>query len=187
MRLTPLPFLVVAVTACATLRGQSDAERRYREGLDALARSDFAAAAAALEFASRSDDANLSRRALTLLVTVELDPANPARRLDAAIQLADRLRESSVPATPEYLTAESLARAARETRDLQRGLADAEAGRDGALARADSLRTRIDAVTAERDSARRRAVQLEQLGDSLKQELKLKTQELERIRRAIRG
>lgn len=180
-------LLAVVVTGCASLRGPNDAQVRYREGMDALARGDFVAATGPLEFASRSSDSDLSRRALMLLATAELDPTNPSRSLDGAVELAARLRASSTAGSPEHITAAALERIAGETRTLKHDLAEIVRDRDSAWLTIDSLQTRITALVSQRDSVSRKAVQLQVVNDSLTDELKKKTQELDRIRRAIRG
>jgi hypothetical protein len=180
--------LVLLVASCATLQtGPSDAQLRYEAGLDALGRRDFATAATSLEFASQAGDEELRRRALLLHAAVQLDPDNPPRDADAATDVAGRLRAGATPGSIEYVAAETLERAARETRDLRQDLVAARAERDRAWAHIDSLRTRLDGMQVVRDSIQRRTARLEVVGDSLEQELKKTTQELERIRRAIRG
>jgi len=187
MRPAPILLLAAALAGCATLRGPNDAQLRYREGLAALARGDFAAASTPLEVASRSDDADLARDALMLLAVAELDPDNRGRSPEGALAIAERLRTASRPGSLEQLTAGTLERAAAEWRDMRADLADLTRERERAWVLIDSLQARIDLLTSQRDSVRRKAMQLEVFGDSLNTELKKKTQELDRIRRAIRG
>ena len=187
MRPAPILLVVAAVAGCATLRGPNNAQLRFDEGVDALARGDFVAASVPLEFASHSDDLDLARRALLLLAAAELDPANRGRSLESAGDIAARLRASSTPGSPEHITAGTLERAAGESRDLRDELATIRRERESAWLLVDSLQAHIEVVTSQRDSVRRKITQLEVVGDSLSEELKKKTQELDRIRRAIRG
>ncbi len=127
--------LVVLAAGCASLRGgPSDAQRRYEAGLDALARRDFNAAVANLRDASRTGDSETARRALFLLAATQLDPENPDRDATAAADIAARLRDGAEPGSVEYIAAETLERAARETRDLGLDLIAARAERDRAWA-----------------------------------------------------
>ncbi|HUF67703.1 MAG TPA: hypothetical protein VMM79_03550 [Longimicrobiales bacterium] len=188
MKRATLALLVLWIAGCATLRsGPSDAKLRLDAGIDALGRRDFAAAAAGLEDVSRAGDPALARRALLLLAVTQLDPGNPARDAQAASVIAGRLREGAVPGSIEYIAAETLERVVRETRDLHQDMIAARMERDRAWTHIDSLRARIDLAVVERDSVQRRTVRLELVRDSLDAELKKTTQELERIRRAIRG
>jgi hypothetical protein len=187
MKRATLALIAVAAAGCATLRGPSEAQRRYDAGVRALARQDFAAAAASLDFASRADDARLARRAQLLLAAVRVDPANPDRDPESAALIADGLRSVAEPGSVEYIAADAVARVARNIRDLGRDLDTARNERDRAWAHIDSLTRHLTGVQSQRDSLQRRAVRLQQVGDSLETELKKTTQELERIRRAIRG
>lgn len=187
MKRATLALIALAAAGCATLRGPSDAQLRYEAGVQALARQDYAAAAESLEFASRSGDAGLARRAQLLLAAVRLDPLNPNRDPESAAQIADGLRSTAEPGSVEAIAAETFARVARDIRDIGRDLDAARGERDRAWAHIDSLSLRANGVQSQRDSLQRRALRLEQVGDSLEAELKKTTQELERIRRAIRG
>ncbi len=183
-----LALIAVAVAACATLHGGGDSgESRLQQGLSALARRDYAAAAAPLDVASRSSKPEIARSALLLLAIMQMDPANPDRQPDAALEGVARLRASGIPADHEQVIGDALERVLRQTRDLQSGLAAAQAQRDTAFARIDSLQLQLGSMTAARDAATRRASQLEQTGADCDKELQKKTQELERIKRAIRG
>jgi hypothetical protein len=181
------PF-VLLVVGCATLQtGPSDAQLRYEAGLDALGRRDFATAATSLEFAADAGDEALRQQSLLLLAVLQLDPGNPHRDARVTADLASRLRSGAAPGSIPYIAAETLERAAREPRDLRQDLIAARAERDRAWTHIDSLRARIDGMEMLHDSIRRRTARLEVVGDSITKELEKTRQELERIRRAIRG
>jgi Basic region leucine zipper len=187
MNRTSLPLLVVlALAACATLRGSDDTETLYREGLDSLARREFASAALSLQHISRSGPADLAQRARVLVAVAELDPANPARRLDAADDLAETLRGPEAQPTFEQVVAATLERMAREVKDLQSGMTAAQTQRDSAFATIDSLHVHADSMVAVRDSVKRRNQQLETRVDELTKENEKLNQEIERMKRAIR-
>lgn len=181
--------LALVLAGCASLpgRGPSDAQLRYDAGVEALSRRDFSVARSSLELASREGNDEIRLRSLFLLAAVQLDPENPGRDTELATDIAARLRSGAQPGSLEYVAAETLERAAREVSDLRQDLIAARSERDRAWNHIDSLRTRADSVEVQRDSVLRRAARLEMVGDSLEKELKKTTQELERIRRAIRG
>jgi hypothetical protein len=195
MKRTPLVLAVIAFGACATLRTSDDAASRYQEGLDALARRDYVSAMPLLEHVSRTASPEEARRATLLLVLAGLDPANPARSPAAAGTIDERFGSTAStvdggadsPVTFEHVVAATLKRLARETADLQQGMAAAQTQRDGAFGSVTQLRVQLDSMTAERDSVRRKLTQLELSSAELEKELQKKTAELERIRRIIRG
>jgi hypothetical protein len=115
-----------------------------------------------------------------------LDPANPSRRMDAADGLAERLANADPVATFEQVVGATLERMADETQVLRNGMIAAQSQRDSAFRVIDRVRAQTDSLTAERDAARRKNAQLELASAELTKELEKKTQEIERIRRAIR-
>jgi len=134
-----------------------------------------------------SDADEFLQRALLLRVAVELDPRNPDRHLADAVQRATRIRDAAQPGSWERLTADVLAQAAAASLQDRDDLTIAETQRATALSRVTELLAEVDSLNSERDSARRRAAQFEQTAADCDKELQKKTQELERIRRAIRG
>jgi len=186
MKRAPIPIIVAIAASCATLHGPSRSRLSYDAGLDALSRRDFAAATARFEDASRSDDRDLARRALFMLAAVQLDPSNPRRDAATASDIAARLREGAEPGSLEFMAAGMFERAARESRDLREDLLAARAERDRAWSDIDTLSARMRDVASQRDSLQRLTLRLETVRDSIDKELKKTTQELERIRRAIR-
>jgi dsDNA-specific endonuclease/ATPase MutS2 len=187
MKRMSFPLLALAFAACATLRGGDDPDTLYRQGLDALARGDYAAAQSPLEYASRSGSAEAARRATVLLAVMQLDPANPARRVESVAGVVDHVdADTEQHAMFETVVASAIERVSRESLDLRAGLSSAQTQRDAAYATIDQLRARTDSLTADRDAARRKTSQLEQTAAECAKELEKKTQEIERIRRAIR-
>jgi len=186
MKRMSFPLLALMLAACATLRGGDDPDALYRQGLDSLARGDYAAALTPLESASRSGSGEAAKRAAVLLAVLQMDPANPARRAESVEGVAGRVGIDPGSALFETVIASTLERVSRESLDLRAGLSAAQTQRDAAYSTIDDLRARTDSLTAERDTARRRTAQLEQAAAECAKELEKKTQEIERIRRAIR-
>jgi hypothetical protein len=187
MKRMSIPLLGLALAACATLRGGDDPDALYRQGLDALARGDYAAALAPLDYASRSGSGETAKRAAVLVAAMQLDPANPARRAESVAGLSDRVSsDTGERAMFETVVASMLERVSRESLDLRTGLSAAQTQRDAAYSTIDQLRARTDSLTTDRDAARRKTSQLEQTAAECAKELEKKTQEIERIRRAIR-
>ena len=187
MKRTALVLVATLGAACATLRNPDEAALHYQAGLQAAASHDFGAAIEHLENAALSQDPQLVQRAMLLRVAVELDPRNPDRHLADAVQRATRIRDAAQPGSWERLTADVLAQAAAASLQDRDDLTIAETQRATALARVTELLAEVDSLTSERDSARRRAAQFEQTAAECDKELQKKTQELDRIRRAIRG
>lgn len=191
MRRPPLlPFLWV-FAACATVGLGADLQGGFQQGIEALARQNYPAAAERFDWVIRtSDESNaLAHQALLLRTTAALDPRNPGRDLDQATQLASRLRDADNTWTSPV--GESLRLVAEELLDARQRVATLEASRDVAASVSGmvqrGLAVRLDSVTVERDSlARANTALVQQLAERDKQ-LKEKEQELERIRKIIRN
>lgn len=192
----PLLFvLLVAGTAgCSLLRlgGEPDPETRFELGLAALTEGDLARAQEHLYWVyNHHAESPVGRRALLVLVAAEMDPRNPARRLWAAADMSARLLSQSGP--PEWAEpiAETMYLLALELGANEERIARAEAQRDSAQALPElpgpSVLAQVQALRTERDSLRRRAQALEAAVAAREKELKEKEQELERIRKTLKG
>jgi hypothetical protein len=184
---------VLGVAACAAFRpGETSPVRSLEAGLSALAAADYSAARVHLDRAALAPGSgDAGRRALLLAALLQLDPRNQKRDLGVAAERAAAL-EAHPGAPPWFAMAGSLLEAAAgDLADSRSRALRAEGEREAALqassVAADSATARLNAVAADRDAARRRVTQLEQALAEREKELREKTQELERIRRAIRG
>ncbi|MEX0891653.1 MAG: hypothetical protein WEB88_05725 [Gemmatimonadota bacterium] len=163
-------FLAAGVAGCATLGlgGPSEEEASLEAGLAALAAGDYRTAHEHLEWTARTHpDEVEGQRALLALAAAELDPRNPARRLWATADLAERylelpeapgwtrpLAESLFLVAAELGAAEESAVAAEsENRRLRfegstvpDRLRDAASARDAALVERNELQTRLDSM-----------------------------------------
>jgi len=184
--------LVIGVAGCASLRpGEDNPARSLDAGLRALAAGDYPAAVQHFDRAGLSPNAGGSgRRALLAATLARLDPRNPDRDFAAAAERAARLQNDPGAGDWDTLAGWMLAALAGDLEVADARLREAQLERHAAVIRAalaaQSVAARMNALTVERDTTRRRVAQLEQTLEDKDKELKEKTQELERIRRAIR-
>jgi len=189
MRRVLLPVLFVA-TACATFGSGPDVDGRYERGLQAILASDYASAIRDLDWVGRlRSDKSIGQHALLLGTAATLDPRNPGRDYAAASLFAMRLRDVGDAWTVPV--GESLRLIATELASSETRIADAEAARDQAFAIATEQRAHLEkqlqAVAAERDVLAKQTAELEQTLAERDKLLKEKEQELERIRKIVRG
>jgi hypothetical protein len=185
--------LALGVAGCATFSpGEDNPARSLEAGLHALAAGDYTAARGHLDRAGLAPKSGATgRRALLIAALIQLDPRNPDRDLSIAAQRAAALQNGPDATEWDVAAGSLLAGLVEELEDARGRVERAELERH-AFAAASILAgqsgiARVNAMTAERDSARRRVTQLEQTLAEKEKELREKTQELERIRRAIRG
>jgi len=185
--------LVLAVAGCATFRpGEDNPARSLEAGLNALAAGDYATARLHFDRAGLAPESGeAGRRALLLGALARLDARNPDPDFELAAARAAALEAGPGVTKWEALAGNLVAGIAAELAEARARVRHAEVERHAAVAAeilaSRSATARINAVVAERDAARRRTTQLEQTLAEKEKELKEKTQELERIRRAIRG
>lgn len=186
--------LVIGVAGCSIvgLNGRPSAEQRLDAGIGALARGDQAEAREHLyPVYSENWGRSVGRRATIVLVALELDPRNPTRRLAVGADMAARMLAQ--PGTPTWLepVAETLYLLSLEVGANEERIAQVEAERDSAQALPQlpgpSFMAQLQELRTERDSERRRAAELALTLAAKEKELKEKEQELERIRRTLRG
>ncbi len=189
MRTILLPMLIAAA-ACATFGSGPDIKGRYEQGLDAFTAADYGTAISHLDWVGRlRADESIGQRASLLGVGAALDPRNPRRDFGAATAFAIRLRDSGDGWTVPL--GEALRLLVTEVASAQARITDAESARDQAFSIASEQRSLLEkqlrAVAAERDALARRAATLEQTLAEREKQLKDKDQELERIRKIVRG
>lgn len=184
--------LVIGVTSCATLRtGEDNPARSLAAGLRALAAGDYAGSVRHLDRAGLSPRGGADgRRALLIATLARLDPRNPDRDFTGAADRAARLANAPGASDWDTLAGDALAALAADLGRTDARVRQAILDRhvaviEAALAR-QSVAARMSALMVERDTARRRVAQLEQTLADKEKALKDTTQELERIRRAIR-
>ncbi|MGH7501662.1 MAG: hypothetical protein ACREL7_07875 [Longimicrobiales bacterium] len=185
-----LPFLLLAA-ACATVGIGVDVQGGFEQGLAALSRQDYPAAAERFDWVVNTSGPSdgLAQHAMLVRTTVAMDSRNPGRDLTRAAELAAQLRDAGNAWTPAV--GESLRLLATELETANKRLAHLEAARhvaasvSGMVQR--GLALRLDSVTIERDTLRRKVTTLEQQLDERDKQLKEKEQELERIRKIIRN
>lgn len=193
-----IALTAAGATACATLdsiRGDNPREQ-LAAGAAAVQAQEYLRARGLLEplFYDRPHDA-VGQQALLVLLAAELDNRNPDRRLWAAADMAERFMAGE-PAEPWTVPiVESYYLLAMELGATEERIAAAETARASAEARAsqrlpastqESVPSRMQRVTAERDQARRQAEQLQQQLNTRDRELRETRAELERIKRTIR-
>jgi hypothetical protein len=206
---------ITGSSGCAALRGsqQPDPAAEVEAGLALLAAGDFAAAGERLYPVYRAHwERPIGQRALLALMAAEIDPRNPDRRLWSTADMASRylqienVSEWTVPVAQSfYLLAVELGAAEERVAraEAERDEAEAAAARQRAAAQRSSpapapasrapeftgqtVPARLGAVQAERDELRRRVQQLEGQVTQRDRQLREREQELERIRRTIRG
>ncbi|MCI0432465.1 MAG: hypothetical protein L0271_02275 [Gemmatimonadetes bacterium] len=186
-RLLPAVFIA---SACATLGSGPDIEGGYERGLHALVSSDYVSAVRELDrVGTIRPGATLGQQALLLGAVAAMDPRNPDRDFGAAAAFSVRLRD--VGGTWTTPAGETLRLISTELSYSSARIADAEAARDQAFAIATEQRTlleqRYQALAAERDDLAKKAAALEQTLAEREKLLKDKEQELERIRKIVRG
>jgi hypothetical protein len=196
MKWTPalLVLTVIGTASCAAMQlgGAPDAQTRLQQGIEALGRNDFAGAQDNLRSVYQDHWSEPEgREALLVLTTAEIDPRNPSRRLWASAELAASMIKLQDGPTWTKPVGETLYLLALELGAKEEQITRAEAERDAAAALptldSPSVVARIGAIRAERDSLKRKADQLEQLVAQRDKELKEKTQELERIKKIVKG
>jgi hypothetical protein len=184
--------LAIGVAGCATLRpGEDNPVRSLDAGLLALAAGDYAAAVQHFDRAGLSPrGGSAGRRALLAATLARLDPRNPDRDFALAAERATRLRNDPDAEDWDTLAGGVLAALAADLENANEGMRQARRERHAAVIAAalaaQSVAARMSALTMERDTARRRAAQLEQTLGEKEKELRDTKQELDRIRRAIR-
>lgn len=196
MKWTPtlLVLTVLGTASCAALQlgGAPDAETRLQQGIEALGRNDFASARNHLRSVYQDHWSEPEgREALLVLTAAELDPRNPQRRLWASAELAASMIKLQAEPTWTKPVGETFYLLALELGAKEEQITRAEAERDAAAALptldSPSVVARINSIRAERDSLKRKTDQLEQLVAQRDKELKEKTQELERIKKTVKG
>jgi hypothetical protein len=187
---------------CAMLRpsDRPDPGAELELGIAALEAGDYAAASERLYPLYRFYwKEPVGQRALLALIAAEIDPRNPGRRLWSTQDLAGSYTQ--IPGTAGWTRpiAESFYLLAAELGAAEERLARAEAERDAATRAAEGVAAstlalpgptvpeRIRNVTAQRDELQRRVQQLENDVAQRDRQLREREQELERIRRTIRG
>jgi hypothetical protein len=140
----------------------------------------------------------VGQQALLVLIAAELDNRNPQRRLWAAAEMSARLL--SIPELEPWLVpvGESYYLLAVELGAQEERLARADSARAAAQAEVaaadrelpsssrESVPVRINRITTERDSLRRRVGELEAQAQARDKELLETKQELERVKQTIR-
>lgn len=184
-------LLAAGVSACSLI-ATPNAEQRLEAGLAALARGERNVAHEQIQPVSTEHWGEpVGHRATLVLAAAELDPRNPTRRLWVGADMSARLL--SHHATPPWMgpVAETLYLLSLELGANEEQLARTEAQRDSAQALprlpGPSFMVQLETLRAERDSARQRAAALEAALVAKEQELKDKEQELERIKRTLKG
>lgn len=196
-----LALTTAGLTGCAALSftRPPDARAQLNEGVAALEARDYRAARALLEPLYRERwQERVGQQAMLALIAADLDNRNPERRLWAAAEMAARLL--SIPDLEPWLipVGESYYLLALELGAQEERVARAETARAAAEAEvaaverelpasaAESVPARINRITTERDSLRRRVSELEQLAEARNKELRDTKQELERVKQTIR-
>lgn len=196
-----LALSMTGLAGCAALglSGEPDPRVQLGRGLAALETRDYPAARGFLEplYLERWREP-VGQQALLALVSAELDNRNPQRRLWAAAEMSARLL--SIPEIPVWMVpvAESYYLLAVELGAQEERLARADAARAAAEAEVaaavrelpssnlESVPARINRITSERETLRRRVNELEQTVAARDKELKDTKQELERVKQTIR-
>ena len=196
-----LALTTAGVTGCAALSfsRQPDPRDQLNQGVAALEAQDYAAARALLEPLYRERwQERVGQQAMLALIAADLDNRNPDRRLWAAAEMSARLL--SIPELEPWLipVGESYYLLALELGAQEERLARADAARAAAEAEvaaverelpasaAESVPARINRITTERETLRRRVNELEQLVLTRDKELQDTKQELERVKQTIR-
>lgn len=196
-----LALATAGVTGCAVLSfsGQPDPRTQLNQGVAALEAQDYAAARALLEPLYRERwQERVGQQAMLALIAADLDNRNPDRRLWAAAEMSARLL--SIPDLEPWLipVGESYYLLALELGAQEERLARADAARAAAEAEvaaverelpasaAESVPARINRITTERETLRRRVNELEQVVLTRDKELQDTKQELERVKQTIR-
>jgi hypothetical protein len=203
--MTRAPLLLALTTAgltgCAALSvaREPDARAQLDQGVAALEARDYAGARALLEPLYREHwQERIGQQAMLALIAADLDNRNPNRRLWAAAEMSARLL--SIPELEPWLipVGESYYLLALELGAQEERVARAETARRAAEAEvaaaerelpasaAESVPARINRITTERDSLRRRVGELEQQAEARDKELRETKQELERVKQTIR-
>jgi hypothetical protein len=184
-------LLVAAATllliGCATLTSvlHSSEEGRFNAGVNALANGDFTKAHAEFSWiAQHYADKSIGQRALLILAAMELDPRNPARRVNVGADLAAsflRLPEREAWVDPVaqtlYLLGLELGTAQQERAAEQRE--QERKSRDLPKLPGPTVTAKLESAEKERDDLAKRVAALEQ-------QLAEKERELERIRKTIK-
>jgi hypothetical protein len=181
------------------MRGQADPREQLNQGVSALAAQEYAVARGVLEPLYREHwQDRVGQQALLVLIAAELDNRNPQRRLWAAAEMSARLL--SIPELEPWLVpiGESYYLLAVELGAQEERLARADSARAAAQAEVaaadrelpsssqESVPVRINRITTERDSLRRRVGELEAQAQARDKELLETKQELERVKQTIR-
>ncbi|MGH7551671.1 MAG: hypothetical protein ACREMQ_01420 [Longimicrobiales bacterium] len=196
MKGTPLLMTVLAagITGCGLIRftGEPTPDERLNLGVAALAQRDLPRAQEQLHWLYTNQwNKPVGRRAQLVAAAAELDPRHPDRRLWVGADMAARLLNPPAGETWLEPVAETLYLLSLELGANEERIARAEAARDSAAALpklpGPSFLAQLQEVRAERDSLKRRSHSLEQALAAKEKELKDKEQELERIRKTLKG
>jgi hypothetical protein len=204
-----LAVTLSAASGCATFAGnrEPDPAGDLAAGLEASAAEDFAGARALLLPVYRQHWASpVGQQALLALAALEVDPRNPERRPEAAAELLARYL--GIEAAPEWTVpvAESLYLVALELGgEPAAARVEADAAREAELrpeaptrhlpqlpgptvpARLAAAGEAQDRLREERDEVQRRLQQLERQMAARDSVIRVRDQEIERIRRLIGG
>lgn len=189
-------FVVLAISACATVGSMFDDEReqRYNAGLTALRAGDYAAASEHLGWvAERNAGDAVGQQALLMVAALEMDPRNPNRRLPLGSDLTGSYLK--LERTPAWTTpvAETLYLLAVELGAAEDRAAQAEADKEQAENRlrlpenAPTMASRLRAAGDERDKLAKKVEQLEAQVAERDKKLAEKDKELERIRKTLKS
>lgn len=168
---------------CATLTAplESRAEKRFDQGLEALAGGDYRLAHERLSWVVRHyGHEKYGHRAILTLAAMEMDPRNPTRRVPIGTDLAATYLRLPDKASWTRPVAQTLYLLGLELGAVEERVerAEREASRLPALP-GPSVSARIKTIEQERDRLARRI-------DVLEKQLSEKDQELQRIRKTIR-
>jgi hypothetical protein len=193
MKRAPLLLaLAVALAGCVAYGtgGEPDPERQLQAGLNALAVRDYARAQAHLETVYREHWAEpVGQQALLVLMAAEMDPRNTSRRLWASADMAARLL--GIPEAAPWMQpiGETLYLLSLEMGANEERIARAQAALDSVQSlptfTGQSYPAQIEALETERNNLRQRLDRVLVVRDSIDNELKDRTAELERVRRTI--
>ena len=175
------------LVGCATLKAplETRGEKRFEDGLAALGRGDYRVAHENLAWVAQHYGREAyGQQALLTLAAMEMDPRNPARRINVGTDVAAgylRLPEKALWTQPVaqtlYLLGLELGaaeeRAERAEREVERTPAKLP------NLPGPSVTSKLRTVEQERDRLARRV-------DTLEKQLAEKEQELERIKKTIR-
>lgn len=172
---------------CATLKAplESRGEKRFEDGLTALGRGDYRLAHEQLSWvAQHYGHEAYGQQALLTLAAMEMDPRNPARRIEVGTDVVAAYL--GLPEKPQWThpVAQTLYLLGLELGSAEERVARAERQAERATTRlpnlpGPSVTAKLRTTEQERDRLARRV-------DVLEKQLADKEQELERIKKTIR-